>query len=280
MSDKFAVFILSHGRAGNVKTYHTLRKAGFSGDIYVVIDDEDGDGEKYKEEFGKFCLQFCKQEYMDKADTVSTDGTRISALFARLAIMDFAKSLDLDYYCMLDDDVERIIYRYPDGNKLKGMDVVKADYMFDSILKFMKNAKLKVLGLQLAEGLIGGLYGIYKSGLMNQVLCGGYLFSRETDYRFFSSVNEDTIASLDYLSRGGLAWRLGCITIKTPERGTNAGGLSEDYAKKNWYYIDMHAVVVAPWCCKIDVDNGNRQKIDMRFARPRVLSERYKRSIK
>lgn len=277
MNNKFGIFILSHGRAGNVKTYHTLKKAGYTGDIYVVVDDEDSQKDKYKEEFGEYCLEFCKQEYMDKADTISTDGTRISALFARMAIMDFAKGMDYDYYCMLDDDIEKIVYRYPIKNSLKGMDVVRADYMFDCIVNFMRCAKLKVLGLQLAEGLIGGLYGIYKNGLLNQVLAGSYIFSKDTDFRFFGSVNEDTVATLDYLSRGGLAWRLGCITIKTPERGSNGGGLSEDYAKKNWYYIDMHAVIVSPWCCKIDVNNENRQKIDMRFARPKILSEKYKR---
>lgn len=37
----FAVFILSHGRAGNVKTYQTLINQGYTGNIYIVIDDED-----------------------------------------------------------------------------------------------------------------------------------------------------------------------------------------------------------------------------------------------
>jgi hypothetical protein len=152
--------------------------------------------------------------------------------------------------------------------------------MFEKIVNFMKGAKLNVLALQLAEGLIGGLNGIYKNGLINQVLAGAYLMKGDTDYRFFGSVNEDTIGTLDYLGRGGLGWRLGCITITTPVRGSNSGGLSSDYSKKNWYYIDMHAVVVAPWCCKIDVDNENRQKIDMRYARPRILSEVYKKGVK
>ena len=276
--NNFAVYILSHGRAGNVKTYHTLRNAGYTGKIYVVIDDEDKQGDLYREEFGDECVVFCKQEYMDKADTISLDGTRISALFARLFIMDIAK--DNEYYLMIDDDVEKITFRYPCGNSLKSMAINNADYMFEKIVNFMKGAKLNVLALQLAEGLIGGLNGIYKNGLINQVLAGAYLLKGDTDYRFFGSVNEDTVGTLDYIGRGGLGWRLGCITITTPVRGSNSGGLSSDYNKKNWYYIDMHAVVVAPWCCKIDVDNENRQKIDMRYARPRILSEVYKKGVK
>ena len=144
--NNFAVYILSHGRAGNVKTYHTLRNAGYTGKIYVVIDDEDKQGDLYREEFGDECVVFCKQEYMDKADTISLDGTRISALFARLFIMDIAK--DNEYYLMIDDDVEKITFRYPCGNSLKSMAIKNADYMFEKIVNFMKGAKLNVLALQ------------------------------------------------------------------------------------------------------------------------------------
>lgn len=41
MDNNFAVFILSHGRAGNVKTYQTLINQGYTGKIYIIIDDED-----------------------------------------------------------------------------------------------------------------------------------------------------------------------------------------------------------------------------------------------
>lgn len=38
-NDKFAVFILTHGRAENVITVKTLKKAGYTGETYLVIDD-------------------------------------------------------------------------------------------------------------------------------------------------------------------------------------------------------------------------------------------------
>ena len=34
----FAVFILTHGRANNVKTYATLRNSGYTGKIYLILD--------------------------------------------------------------------------------------------------------------------------------------------------------------------------------------------------------------------------------------------------
>lgn len=41
MNENFAVFILSHGRADNIKTIKTLKKQGYTGKIYIIIDDED-----------------------------------------------------------------------------------------------------------------------------------------------------------------------------------------------------------------------------------------------
>lgn len=41
MTNDFCVFILTHGRADNVVTLKTLLADGYTGDWYMVIDDED-----------------------------------------------------------------------------------------------------------------------------------------------------------------------------------------------------------------------------------------------
>ena len=41
MKYNFAAFILTHGRPEHVYTYKTLRSQGYTGQIYIVIDDED-----------------------------------------------------------------------------------------------------------------------------------------------------------------------------------------------------------------------------------------------
>lgn len=42
----FAVFILSHGRAGNIKTLKALENGNYSGKWYIVIDNEDDQAEE------------------------------------------------------------------------------------------------------------------------------------------------------------------------------------------------------------------------------------------
>ena len=41
LNKNYAVFILSHGRPDNVITYQTLRKCGYTGRIFIIVDDED-----------------------------------------------------------------------------------------------------------------------------------------------------------------------------------------------------------------------------------------------
>ena len=45
----FAIFILTHGRPDNVKTYNVIRNRGYTGNIYIIIDNEDKSAKKYYE---------------------------------------------------------------------------------------------------------------------------------------------------------------------------------------------------------------------------------------
>ena len=53
MQDNFAVFILSHGRAGTIKTLKMLKKGNYTGKTYIIIDNQDEQGEEYKKLYGE-----------------------------------------------------------------------------------------------------------------------------------------------------------------------------------------------------------------------------------
>ena len=53
MRDDFAVFILSHGRSDKIKTYNTLKKQGYTGKIYIIIDNEDVTADRYIEKLDR-----------------------------------------------------------------------------------------------------------------------------------------------------------------------------------------------------------------------------------
>ncbi len=48
----FAVFIMVHGRPEKMWTYHTLRKCGYTGKIFLIADSLDETRHRYKEIYG------------------------------------------------------------------------------------------------------------------------------------------------------------------------------------------------------------------------------------
>jgi outer membrane lipoprotein-sorting protein len=67
-SKNFAIFILSHGRPDNVITYRTLRNSGYTGRIFIIVDDEDKTLSEYKEKFRDEVIVFSKKDYESKFD--------------------------------------------------------------------------------------------------------------------------------------------------------------------------------------------------------------------
>ena len=49
--DNFAIFILTHGRASNIPTIKSVRKSGYTGKIWLIIDDEDSQADEYKKNY-------------------------------------------------------------------------------------------------------------------------------------------------------------------------------------------------------------------------------------
>ena len=62
MREDFCAFILTHGRPHKVHTYRTLKNYGYTGRVFIVIDDEDADGGEYRRIYGQDVLVFSKDE--------------------------------------------------------------------------------------------------------------------------------------------------------------------------------------------------------------------------
>lgn len=60
MRSDFAVFILTHGRPENIVTMKSLERGGYTGKLYIVIDNEDDTADRYRELYGDKVIQFDK----------------------------------------------------------------------------------------------------------------------------------------------------------------------------------------------------------------------------
>lgn len=61
MNNDFCIFILTHGRPDNLITLNTLKQCGYTGNYYLVIDNEDKRANEYFEKYRKKVIQFDKK---------------------------------------------------------------------------------------------------------------------------------------------------------------------------------------------------------------------------
>ena len=163
--EKFAVLIPTHGRAGNVDTIGTLRKAGYTGEIYFVIDDEDEQGTEYRKLYGEDkVITFCKEEWMRKTDAMDNLKKHAAVVYARNAMNDIAKSLGLKKYLVLDDDYTYFGFRYAKDNKLARADVKNFDRICELFCKYLDISQARTVCL--AQG--GGLHRRIGRGILSQ----------------------------------------------------------------------------------------------------------------
>ena len=114
----FCIFILTHGRPDNVKTYETLIKSGCTYPIYFVIDNEDTTAERYYDNFGKEnVIMFDKKEIEKTFDTGDNFENRKCIVFARNACFEIAKKLGYRYFLELDDDYTNFWYTFNAKNE-------------------------------------------------------------------------------------------------------------------------------------------------------------------
>ena len=137
----FAVFILSHGRAKNVKTLKALDKSNYDGKTYIICDNEDDQLEEYKK-LGKEVIVFNKIEEMKYTDTEDNFKDHRLVVYARNKCHDIAKELGLKYFLVLDDDYSEICFRYVDGKKLRAKKCDNANKLFDAMLDFLNHGFL------------------------------------------------------------------------------------------------------------------------------------------
>lgn len=275
--NNFAILIKSHKRANSLLTYETLKNTGYIGDVYIIVDDEDNQLAEYKKKYKKNIKVFNKDEMLKYADTIDNLKNKNNALLPAIYANILANELGLEYYMLIDDDISSIRERYEENGKLKGRDIKDINKIISLFINYMEKANISVLSFGNEGGYIGGANGKFKNGIgrnNNQ----NFIIKTKDNISFLGTRNEDFNMVAHYSKLGKLIFEIYRIGIKSPERGTNDGGLQDDYKQSGFYTANFYSIIVAPYCCKIGSRNN---KITLkrnweRFA-PMVISEVYKK---
>lgn len=278
MRNDLAVFILTHGRANEQKTLETLSKSGYSGKVYLVIDDEDAQKELYEQLYGEQILIFSKREIEPRCDTFTNQEEWRTVMYARNKTYELARDLGLRYVLVCDDDITRFTFRYEDGGSLRGASITDFDSLLDKMADCMEAGHISIFGFSQSGAFFGGLGSDkWKKGC--QRTCSqAMMIDAEDQLPWRCIFGEDLHVSLDAGNMGKTVLSTMMVSIESPERTTNKGGLHDLYASSNMYTTFFYSVIAFPSIVKLYWSKGEvKLRIRQDGVAPMILSSKYKR---
>lgn len=285
MREDFAIFILSNGRANNVKTVNTILREGYTGKWYIICDNEDSQLQQYKNNFGcEHLLIFDKLVESKRSDTFDTIEQRNTVLFARNVCFDIAKKLNLKYFLELEDDYTIFRSRLYDGNKLASIEIMDMDSIILEMLEFLDLSGALTVAFAQTGDLIGGIGSkVYKERLTRKAM-NSFFCRVDRPFKFLGRMNDDVNAYTSLGSVGNLFFTIADITLEQGGTQSNKGGLTDMYLQFGTYVKSFYSVIVCPSCVKIS-DMGQTQKriyhtINWENTVPKIISDRFRKDCK
>ena len=260
MRNDFAVFILTHGRPDNVITFRTLKKSGYTGKTYIVIDNEDKQGDAYRKEFGaENVIEFDKKAVSETFDTADTQEDRRSIVYARNASQKIAKDLGLDYMLQLDDDYTSFCYRFTKGDIIKSTSIRNFDGVVDAMIKLLEDTNALTVAFSQGGDHIGGVEGSISKGILRKAM-NSFFIRTNRPINFVGRINEDVNAYVLDGSRGELFLTITSLQLTQNQTQKSSGGMTDIYLGLGTYTKSFYTVMFHPSSVKISsMGNTNRR---------------------
>lgn len=280
MRSDFAVFILTHGRPDNVVTLKSLECGGYSGKVYIVIDNEDDAADRYRELYGDKVIQFDKLAESKKFDTADLSEDRRAIVYARNVCFDLAERLGLEYFLELDDDYTNFEYRWPEGGELMVRSIGKLDNLFGSMVEFLETSG--ALSVALAQGgdLIGGANRFFYQGLSRKAM-NTFFCKTSRRFWFVGRVNEDVNTYTSLGNKGGMFFTVTNVQIVQKQTQSQGGGMSGLYIDSGTYVKSFYSVIFSPQAVKVAEMGAHHRRmhhrVDWNACTPKILSDRYRK---
>lgn len=279
-----AIFIISYKRADNVVTLDWLKKNGYNGKWYIVIDDKDPEMDRYLAKYGGNVCIFSKEETKKLFDTCDNFSNTNSSCFVRNALFGIAKEKGIDSFLVLDDDYDNIMFRRPKPNGVLGGANIKEgdlntilDICFDYLEKTLR---INCYALSQNGDFIGGADSFQTINGKRKIM-NAFFFRTDNPTEFKGKMNEDVNAYLYWGARGRLYFTTCALTVKQALTQTVSGGMPDIYKNNGTYIKSFYSVIVAPNAVKISVIGAHspriHHKINWNNAVPKLIRESYKK---
>lgn len=281
----FAIFILTHARPDNVITYNTLINSGYTGRIYIIIDNEDKTAEQYYNNFGKEnVIVFDKLKISKTFDEADNFNDRRSIVYARNACFDIANKLGITYFMQLDDDYTLFDFRInskgevPSGHfKIK----TKLDNILEALLDFYIKSNADSLAIAQGGDFIGGKGNSFYDYKLRRKCMNTFICSTNKPFKFVGRINEDVNTYTSVASIGKLFLTTPLVSITQKQTQSNSGGMTDIYLDNGTYIKSFYSVIFSPSSVRIGLmgDKNLRlhHKVKWGNAIPKIISEDIKK---
>lgn len=285
MRDDFCVFILTHGRPDRVYTYETLKKSGYTGKVYIVIDDEDKTADEYRKRFGDMVLQFSKVEIAKTFDEGDNFNDRRAIIYARNACWMLAEQVGCRYFVQFDDDYTDFRYRF-DSKCEPGFVLVEKtlDGVLSELINFYASTDIVTVALGQGGDFIGGKSSQHTIRLRRKAM-NSFICSTDRPFQFVGRVNEDVNTYTSKARKGGVFFTLLQACLQQKQTQSNSGGMTEMYLDSGTYVKSFYSVMYAPSCVKVGVMGDPRSgqmrlhhAIDWTRTAPLILREEHRKA--
>tara|TARA_R100001443_G_C3346956_1_gene175846 strand:- start:279 stop:1136 length:858 start_codon:yes stop_codon:yes gene_type:complete len=279
---KFTVFILTYGRPDKIYTLETLKKQNYTGNTYLVCSTDDKQLNKYQKKY-KNVMVFDKEDYKNKFDIGDNFNDNRVVVFARNAIYDIAKKLNINYFIVLDDDYTQFRYTAnSNGTYLTKQRLIKnLDKVFNKLLKYYINTNAKTLCIAQGGDFIGGENSrVFKKGLTRKAM-NFFVCSIDRQFKFIGRINEDVNTYVRQGTLGDLFLTIADIRLEQLDTQSNKGGLTEFYLDGGTYVKSFYTVLFSPSCTAINLMGNKHRRLHHRIswnnAVPIIVDEKYKK---
>jgi hypothetical protein len=278
----FAAFILTNGRPNKVKTYSTLRRSGYTGKIYLIVDDLDKKKDEYIEKYGDEVIVFDKKAIAKTFDQGDNFNDMRAIIYARNASFEIAKSLDLKYFVQLDDDYVKFDWRFDNNLNYSAHVCRSLDKIFNYILYFLDNSKIDSISIAQGGDFIGG------SGNQNafcpqltRKCMNSFFCSTERPFKFIGRINEDVNTYTRKASTGLILFTSNQVSLTQTVTQSNSGGMTELYLDSGTYIKSFYSVMYHPSSVKVKLLQSKNKRlhhaIDWKATVPLILRESVKK---
>jgi len=279
---KFAIFILTHGRPDSQLTLNLLERVGYSGDIYLVLDDQDKTIQKYIDNYGpEKIVVFDKNEFVVRTDTGNSNPVFGCGVYARNAIEHIAKELGYKVFAQADDDILNFRIRYPRDNKIRSHCI---DNVFNDIIneyiEFIQNEHIAYVGFGNAPTYMGGIESF---NLNNQNFPYAFMIRNgNIDVDWKMNFSDDYATPISLNTVGNLCIQVPFVQIdespvaKVTDK--NSGGMVDSYRNQTDVSLAFYMKMLNPNSVSITLtDVGVKLARHGRKLRPKIISGRYKK---